>query len=192
VLGCIVGATAWHASTYLRERMITSVDEFRAYRASDAANSTGLHLEFLRKSMGFVENAPLLGHGTGSIPEQFRQAAVGQTGVASAPSENPHNQIFAVAIQLGFVGAALLAAMWIAHVLLFRGGGTDAWFGMIVVVDNVVSALFNSHLFDFTSGWLYVFGVGVIGGVVLRRRDLEHDPEKWIPVFGKDHAPPIS
>jgi NAD(P)-dependent dehydrogenase (short-subunit alcohol dehydrogenase family) len=23
-------------------------------------------------------------------------------------------------------------------------------------------------------------------------RGLEHDPEKWIPVFGKDHAPPIS
>jgi hypothetical protein len=21
------------------------------------------------------------------------------------------------------------------------------------------------------------------------RRMLEHDPEKWIPVFGKDHAP---
>jgi hypothetical protein len=21
---------------------------------------------------------------------------------------------------------------------------------------------------------------------------LEHDPEKWEPVFGKDHAPPIS
>jgi hypothetical protein len=22
--------------------------------------------------------------------------------------------------------------------------------------------------------------------------ELEHDPEKWIPVFGKDHAPPKS
>src|SRR5205823_7541154 len=22
--------------------------------------------------------------------------------------------------------------------------------------------------------------------------NLEHDPEKWIPVFGEDHAPPIS
>jgi hypothetical protein len=22
-----------------------------------------------------------------------------------------------------------------------------------------------------------------------RPRGLEHDPEKWIPVFGKDHAP---
>jgi hypothetical protein len=21
---------------------------------------------------------------------------------------------------------------------------------------------------------------------------LEHDPEKWVPVFRKDHAPPIS
>ena len=26
----------------------------------------------------------------------------------------------------------------------------------------------------------------------VRRCGLEHDPEKWIPVFGKDHAPTIS
>jgi hypothetical protein len=25
-------------------------------------------------------------------------------------------------------------------------------------------------------------------GVQALRRPLEHDPEKWIPVFGKDHA----
>jgi hypothetical protein len=23
-------------------------------------------------------------------------------------------------------------------------------------------------------------------------QELEHDPEKWIPVFGKDHAPAIT
>jgi O-antigen ligase len=34
----------------------------------------------------------------------------------------------------------------------------------------VVSSLFNSHLFDFTQGWIYVFGVGVAGGMILRRR----------------------
>ena len=39
----------------------------------------------------------------------------------------------------------------------------------MVVVENVVSSLFNSHLFDFASGWLYVFGVGVVGGMVLRQ-----------------------
>jgi hypothetical protein len=26
-------------------------------------------------------------------------------------------------------------------------------------------------LFDFTSGWLYVFGVGVLGGMIMRQRD---------------------
>ena len=42
---------------------------------------------------------------------------------------------------------------------------------MIVVVQNIVSSLFNSQLFDFSQGWLYVFGVGVAGGMALRNRD---------------------
>jgi O-antigen ligase len=171
LIGSMVSVTIWFGSPYLRDRLITSIAEWQAYRASDAMSSTGLHLEFLRKSLRFVETAPLIGHGTGSIRKEFDDAAVGQAGVSSAPSANPHNQIFAVAIQLGFVGAAVLLAMWIAHFLLFRGSGPIAWIGASVVVQNVVSSLFNSHLFDFTSGWLYVFGVGIAGGMVLRRRD---------------------
>jgi O-antigen ligase len=31
-----------------------------------------------------------------------------------------------------------------------------------------VSSTVNSHLFDFSQGWLYVFGVGVAGGTVLK------------------------
>jgi hypothetical protein len=30
----------------------------------------------------------------------------------------------------------------------------------------------NSHLFDFGQGWLYVLGVGIIGGTVLRDAQL--------------------
>jgi O-antigen ligase len=171
VLGSVLGLTVWSTSPYLRERMARSVDEFQAFRIHDATNSTALHLEFLKKSLSFVEAAPVIGHGTGSIPEEFRQSAVGQVGVASELSQNPHNQIFAVAIQLGVVGAIVLVAMWVAHLLLFRSGGLTAWIGLIVVVQNVVSSAFNSHLFDFTAGWVYVFGVGVAGGMMLRRRD---------------------
>jgi hypothetical protein len=61
--------------------------------------------------------------------------------------------------------------MWIAHFMLFRGAGLISWFGMIMVVQNIVGSLFNTHLFDYAQGWLYVFGVGVIGGMVLRERD---------------------
>ncbi len=171
LLGSIVSGAIWFESPYLRGRLTISLRELQAYRASGATNSTSLHLEFLRKSLSFVETAPIIGHGTGSIPEQFRNATVGQAGVASVSSGNPHNQVFAVAIQLGIVGTVVLVAMWIAHLSLFGGSGLTAWFGLMVVVQNVVSSLFNSHLFDFTSGWLYVFGVGVAGGMVLRKRN---------------------
>ena len=63
--------------------------------------------------------------------------------------------------------------MWAAHLLLFRGGEYCRLVGLIIVAQNVVASLFNSHLFDFTQGWLYVFGVGVAGGMVLRQRDIK-------------------
>jgi hypothetical protein len=58
--------------------------------------------------------------------------------------------------------------MWISHFSLFRGTGFVAWLGIVIVLQNVVSSLFNSHLFDFFHGWLYVFGVGIVGGMALR------------------------
>lgn len=67
----------------------------------------------------------------------------------------------------------MLWAMWLAHFLLFRAEGVMAWLGAVVVVENVVSSLFHSHLFDFGNGWLYVFGVGVLGGTVLGERDAD-------------------
>jgi hypothetical protein len=166
----VLGGAAVAESPYLRARLATSVSELRAWEARDTPSSTGLHLEFLKKSVSFVRTAPLIGHGTGSIAEQFRNAAVGQSGAAGVVSLNPHNQILAVAIQLGVLGATVLLAMWGAHLALFRGASLTAWIGLIVVVQNIVSCLFNSHLFDFTQGWLYVFGVGVIGGMALRER----------------------
>ncbi|MFL6804329.1 MAG: ligase, partial [Xanthobacteraceae bacterium] len=105
-------------------------------------------------------------HGTGSIPALFRRAATGDTGIAAAVTGNPHNQTLEIAIQFGLVGVALLYAMWIAHLLMFRGTGLAAWLGQGVVTQTIVGALFLSYLLDFSSGWLYVFGVGVLGGMV--------------------------
>ena len=167
--GVVIGAAAWSGSPHLRARVNNFVADFAAYRERDANNSTGMHLEFLRKSLTIAATAPVIGHGTGSMPEQFRRVTSGESGASAVVTVNPHNQILAVAIQLGLVGAVVLAAMWIAHLLLFRGDGFAALVGALVVIENVVSSLFNSHLFDFTQGWLYVFGVGVAGGMALRR-----------------------
>ena len=171
LIGIVIAPLLWLSSPRLRDFTLQSLADFRAYSTTNAVTSGGLHIEFLKKSVGIVEQAPVIGHGTGSIGEQFRRAAIGESGATAVATVNPHNQIFAVAIQLGLIGAAILLAMWCAHFVLFGGEELPAWVGMVVVVENVVSSLANSHLFDFGQGWLYVFGVGITGGMVLRRRD---------------------
>ena len=162
----------WPFAPHLQLRVSTFTTELRNYSTDNARSSAAERLEFWKKSVDFVARAPLIGHGTGSIPELFRQTTIGQTGVSAVASKNPHNQTLTVAIQLGLVGVAVLFAMWAAHLFVFRGGGFVAWTGLVVVVQNVVSSLFNSHLFDFTHGWIYVVGVGIAAGAMLS----EHSP----------------
>lgn len=158
-------------SPSLHHRMNQTIEEFEAYRATNAGTSIGEHIAFVRESLAIVASAPVIGHGTGSIPEEFRLSTAGKAGVSGEATVNPHNQTFAVAIQVGVVGALVLWAMWISHFMLFREDCAIAWLGTLVVVENIVSSFFHSHLFDFNNGWLYVFGVGVLGGTVLRKRN---------------------
>src|SRR5712671_1901950 len=74
------------------------------------------------------------------------------------------------------MGVIVLYAMWLVHVLLFRGASLANWIGLIVVVQNSMSSLFNSHLFDFVEGWIYVLGVGVAGGMALAAGPSRLDP----------------
>ena len=181
IAGPVVAAGLWATSSYLRASFFQSVQQTQAYSTTTADNSIGEHIEFLRKSLSFVRDAPFIGHGTGSIADLFRGSASGQTGAASVATVNPHSQIFAVAIQLGLAGTAVLLAMWMAHYLLFRTASWVAWVGTVVVVENVLSSLVHTHLFDFFHGWLYVFGVGVAGGMVLRQSALKDTEAKQQP-----------
>jgi O-antigen ligase len=169
LVGGTLGAFAWASSPYLRGRVTHALFELQEAGGGEPT-SVGLRLEFWRKSLEFVRTAPVVGHGTGTIGTLFRRAATGDVGASAARTDNPHNQIFAVAIQLGVVGTLLLFSMWIAHLALFRFNGVLAWDGLTIVVANVVGSLFATHLFDFTQGWLYVFGVGVLGGASLSQK----------------------
>lgn len=166
----LIGAIGWMSSPYLRNRTLDVWREIQRYEATNEINSSSERIEFWKKSVAFISEAPIIGHGTGSMHALFTMSAIGQSGPASTATTNPHNQTFAVAIQLGLIGVGVLWAMWIAHLLLFRGPGLVEWIGLVVVVQNIVGSLFNSHLFDFTQGWVYVFGVGVAGGMVLKRQ----------------------
>jgi O-antigen ligase len=163
------GALSWPFTGNLRINVSSLIHEMQTYRPDAEATRAGERLTYWQKSVTFIGASPLVGHGTGSIRDQFRRSAEGQTGMAAEAVPNPHNQTFAIAIQLGLLGVVVLIAMWTAHLLLFWGDrGIAAWFGLVVVAQNIIGSLFNSHLFDFTQGWSYVLGVGVAGGVMLK------------------------
>ncbi|WP_426408154.1 O-antigen ligase family protein [Bradyrhizobium ganzhouense] len=170
VLAVLV-ALAWQTSSKLQSTIETFSVQYELYKDKGIPTSIGLRLEFWRKSLGFFAEAPVVGHGTGSTRGLFEQAATG--GPNQASNEvigNPHNQTLNVAVQWGIVGIVILYAMWAVHLLLFRGDDLANWIGLLVVVQNVFTSLFNSHLFDFHEGWMYVLGVGVAGGMVLNSR----------------------
>ncbi len=175
IVGCaavMLAGLAWAASPQLRGTGETFVRDYQLYQERNVPTSLGLRLVFWQRSLRFISEAPLIGHGTGTIHALFEEAAVGQFGAAAEVVANPHNQTLNVGIQWGAVGIAVLYAMWLAHLMLFRGEGLASWTGLMVVVQNIFTSLFNSHLFDFSEGWIYVLGVGIAGGMVLREKSL--------------------
>ncbi|UQR60692.1 O-antigen ligase family protein [Bradyrhizobium sp. C-145] len=171
---------AWQASPHLRQTAERFTNEYTRYVERGEPTSIGLRLEFWRKSLGFFAEAPVVGHGTGSTRGLFERVATpsGQYQASAEVIGNPHNQTLNVAVQWGAIGIAVLFAIWILHLLLFRGDGFANWIGLLVVVQNVFTSLFNSHLFDFHEGWMYVIGVGVAGGMVIRAQRSEAKPEE--------------
>ena len=169
VAGTVFAGLAWSASPKLRARVYSVAQEVQDYRFQDERTSSGLRLEFWRKSLQLMAGAPVFGHGTGTVLDLFRQLASEGGGASAIVTDQPHNQTFQIAIQLGFIGAALLFGVWISHLFMFRGGGLVAWLGVGVVVQNLVACIFNTYLLEFTLGWTYVFGVGVLGGMMFRQ-----------------------
>jgi O-antigen ligase len=151
-------------SPYLRGRIAHIAVEYQEYRETNRPTSTGQRLQYWTQSLGWIREAPMIGHGTGSTRLLFDNAAVGKQGAWGQRIGNPHNQTLYVAIQWGLLGCIVMYAMWFFHYRLFLSHGMIAWIGLAVVLQNVLSSLLNSHLFDFHEGWLYVLGVGVAGG----------------------------
>ncbi|MBR0928868.1 O-antigen ligase family protein [Bradyrhizobium diazoefficiens] len=156
-------------SPHLRMTVAKFQADYEMSVQDSQVSGMGSRLEYWRKSLGFIADAPLIGHGTGSIRGLFASVAVDaeMDPLRGEIVSNPHNQTLSAAVQWGVVGVLILYALWFAHLALFRGEGLASWIGLLVVVQNMLTSLFNTHLFDFTAGWIYVLGVGVAGGMAL-------------------------
>ncbi len=169
-------ACLWAISPNLQHKVSTAFAEYRTPTTERGPTSVGQRLELWNKSVEFIKAAPLIGHGTGAAKPLFVRDVGGKTSLPTGIIGNPHNQTLLFTIQWGLVGFLALYAMWTVHLLTFRGQGLIAWIGLVAVVQNILSSLFNSHLSDFYQGWLYVTAVGIAAGTIMQaansRREL--------------------
>ncbi|HZC97890.1 MAG TPA: O-antigen ligase family protein, partial [Bradyrhizobium sp.] len=129
-VGLALAAFVLTAIAQTQTKRWSVLEEYRLYRERNIPTSIGLRIEFWKKSLLFLGEAPGIGHGTGSIGGLFKRAAANKRGAEGDVVKNPHNQLLNVAIQWGVIGALILCAMWWRHLLLFRGEGLAAWIGL--------------------------------------------------------------
>jgi O-antigen ligase len=165
----VLGAV-WFGSSYFRMRIDSIRDQYELYVERNELTSVGLRLEYWHKSIGYIERAPFIGNGTGSIRGLFEKDAIGKSLAPAAVTANPHNQTLYFGVEWGMLGIVLLISMWTSHFLAFTETRWISWIGMLVVSQNVFGSLLNSHLSDSVEGWLYVMGVGVAAGTILNTK----------------------
>jgi len=164
-----VAIFAWCLSSNLRLRIESIQQQYIS--TSSQPTSVGIRLMYWSKGLTFIRDAPLTGHGTGSIRTLFERDAFGKPVVDEQIVANPHNQTLYFAIEWGGIGVVLLYAMWIVHLLMFTEMRWISWLGAIVVTQNIFDSFFNSHLSDYVEGWVYVLGVGVTAGMISKSRN---------------------
>jgi O-antigen ligase len=152
------------------ERLLQVANEVRQYRHSDAVTSTGLRLEWYRKSLELIEARPLLGYGTGALGTEFAKLTAGKTGAEGQLTHNPHDEYLLMGVQLGALGVLLFVNLLVQigrdamaleprsrHLLL-------AW-----LTAFALGCVANSMLLDFTEGHLLVLLAGMLLGCGYRR-----------------------
>lgn len=180
VRGLFVGATAvvllialsYEVSPVFQKRMEKTVSEMEQAQADAVAptgSSVGLRMEWYKNTAQLIAAHPLVGVGTGSFAEAYRETVTDPRAVKPA---HPHNQFLLAAAELGVIGAGLFLAAFAALWWKGRrvGAGVYGELGHGIVVATAVGCVFNSLLLDHTEGllfaWMLSMAVGAEGAAV--------------------------
>ncbi|WP_211910273.1 O-antigen ligase family protein [Tardiphaga alba] len=132
--------------------------------------STAARIDFWRKAAEFVKQAPVLGHGTGSIRPLYQSVEAARPSPIGEAVADPHNQFLHTTLQVGLIGGIILLAMWFFHFKMFVRRNFASTMGLGIVMLTILGSLFNSHISQVTQGMLYCLGVGMLGSVLLNAR----------------------
>jgi O-antigen ligase len=158
--GIVFAALHSHGS-----RLAETNEEISAYETSNKNTSMGVRMVFYRRSLELMAQRPLIGHGVGTVQEEFDAYARNNTGAAAATAGNPHNEFLLMGVQLGALGIALFVFFLVQigrSALELREPARTIVFAYLFAF--TIGCFANSLLLNFTEGNLFIFLVGIFLG----------------------------
>lgn len=117
--------------------------------------SIGLRLNFYQSSAQLIQEAPIFGHGTGSLRGLFKKIA--EKNPEAFATHNPHNDYLWLAIELGIFGVAallgiIICGLWQAREL----PKPERWMCILTASSMAAATLANSFFIDNITGLGFV------------------------------------
>jgi O-antigen ligase len=138
----------------MQNRFGLAVQEVQNYHFENDYTSVGSRLHMWYSSAGFIQQAPLLGHGMGAYPV-VSEAHFQDPKMCLHGCRHPHNQYVFYAVEFGLVGLGLFLLMlyqaWSRH----RAWDTASAMPLVVLLVFTLGSLVETTLWY--RGFLYLF-----------------------------------
>jgi O-antigen ligase len=149
--------------TSKHSRFAETTTEISQFEVDNINTSSGVRLEFYRRSLELIVHRPIAGYGVGSVRNEFEAFAKNNTGGRAVMASNPHNEYLLMGVQIGLIGVALF--VWLLYVVYRDGKRLDkleriAVYGYLFAF--FLGCFANSLLLNFTEGNLFVFLTGIL------------------------------
>ena len=165
----LMGGAIW-LSPQISQRFERGVQEIQEADSSAVITPMGIRPVMWETTASIARDAPLIGHGLGSFPEQYRSAVTQRyTGWRATLTADPHNQYLLILAETGLLG--LTAFAWfLFSALRQQVRGSFGVVGIALLLAWSLTSLFSSHFYTFNEGHL----IAILLGVCLAREVATH------------------
>jgi O-antigen ligase len=149
-------------SQNVHQQLETVVAEVETHSVDGAVTSTGMRMEFARRSIELIAERPIVGWGTGAYSREFCRVAH-SLAWCRAGQYNPHNQFLFFGVQLGLLGVAAYL-LWVASAAyVLRSASTyERALGFALLATLLIHSMLDSPLYIVTESTWYPLMLAIL------------------------------
>lgn len=164
----VAAGSALALSPKIVDRFEQGWKEVQEAKVSPQLTSMGMRVVIWEITREIIRDAPLLGHGLASYPQEYKNRVSGRyQDWRARPSDDPHNQYMMLWAETGLLGLATF--VWLLYCAIRQPvHGAFRVAGLALLLAWCITSLFSSHFQSFNEGHLIAI---LLGACLARERD---------------------